>query len=136
MPLFLTEELARGFLGALLSVCRADGEVNGDELDALRAAAGELAGRAGGVGSEALLFSQVPPRSFAELVARSSHAPFRGGAASAPDQIGLAFVRAALVVAKADGGSNTQEIHMIRAFAHALGALKNNIEELDAMLDE
>src|SRR5688572_22297840 len=108
MSLLLTEEIAYSFLGGLLTVCRADGEVNGDELDALRHAAAELTGNPR-VDSEMFLFSQVTPRGFAAIVG-TGRSPFRMGGASSPEAIGEAFVRLALKVARADGSLNGSEV--------------------------
>jgi tellurite resistance protein len=123
MALLLPEELAHTFLGALLTVARADGEVNGDELDALRQAASNLTGHPR-VDSEALLFSHVTPRAFADLVGTRS--PFRMAGASAPDTIRQEFVKQAVILARRDGPMGPEEAGVIRAFGIALG-----MEEMD-----
>ena len=125
MALLLPEELAHTFLGALLTVARADGEVNGDELDALRRAAAELTGHPR-VDSEAILFSHVTPRSFADLVGRRG--PFRMAGASAPDAIRREFVRQAVILARRDGPLGPEEAGVIRAFGLALGMEETDLE--------
>ena len=125
MALLLPEELAQSFLGALLTVARADGEVNGDEIDALRQAAKALTGNPP-VDSEVLLFSQVTPRSFADQVATRS--PFRMSGASAPDTIRREFVRQAVILARRDGPMGPEEAGVIRAFGMALGMEETDLE--------
>jgi len=125
MALLLPEELAHSFLGALLTVARADGEVNGDELDALRQAASELTGNPQ-VDSEALLFSHVTPRAFADLIGTRS--PFRMAGASAPDAIRREFVRQAVILARRDGPMGPAEAGVIRAFGVALGMEETDLE--------
>jgi tellurite resistance protein len=125
MALLLPEELAHSFLGALLTVARADGEVNGDELDALRRAAAELTGHPK-LDSESLLFSHVTPRSFADQVGTRS--PFRMAASSAPDLIRREFVRQAVLLARRDGPMGPEEAGVIRAFGIALGMEETDLE--------
>jgi len=133
--LLLTEEIAQTLLGALLTVCRSDGEVTGDELEALRHAAGEIGGNPA-VDSEAFLFSHVTPRSFAALVGPGRSMPFRMAGASAPDDIGSEFIRLALKVARADGSLNPSEASAIRAFAEALGVDERELDRLRESLDD
>lgn len=132
--LLLTEELGHAFLGALLTVCRADAEVNLDELGELQAVAAEVLGLE--IDAERLLFSQVTPRSLAEEMGGRGGGPFRSAGLSAPSTIAEAFVRSALRVARVDGDLNESEIGSICAFARALGTSSNLLRELDDALDD
>lgn len=132
--LLLTSKLTESFLGALLSVCRVDGEVNSEELSALETAAGELTG--GRYDQETLLFSQVTPTSFAEAFRSGLDGPFRAAGTSSPAAIAQAFVRAALRIGRADGQLNESELRTICAFALALGTSSNLLKDLDAGLDD
>jgi hypothetical protein len=143
MLLLGSDELTRIFLGALLSVCRIDGEVNGYEFEALRKIGEEFAPGApaspGGAadGLESLLFSQVTPRALAESLGQGAdRGPFRRSGTGAQDAISQAFVHAALRVARADGELNESEVRAICAFAKALGQSASELRALDSALDE
>lgn len=136
MTLLFTDDLARTFLGALLSVCRIDGEVNGYEFEALRKVGEEVA-QGVHFDHESLLFSQVTPRALAEALGQGEgQGPFRESGTSSADAIALAFVHAALRVARADGELNEGEVRVICAFARALGKSTSDLYDLDAALDE
>jgi uncharacterized tellurite resistance protein B-like protein len=129
------QELANAFLGALLTVCRADGEVNSEEFDALRSVAAELV-PAAAVDDDALLFANVTPESLAEVVHRGrGDGPFRGSASRATE-IRVAFIRAAILVARADGDVADTEARAILRFGSALGYSTHDLHGFDATLDE
>lgn len=132
--LLLTEELRGTFLGALLSICRSDGEVNMEELHALEIAADELMN--GAYDKESLMFSQVTPVSFAEALAADREGPFRGTGLTLLTVIAQRFVRAALLVGRADGELNEAELRAICAFAQALGTSSHVLKDMDAGLDD
>jgi hypothetical protein len=134
--LLLTEDLAHTLLGALLAVCRADGDASTDEMRMLRVVGEELTGRSG-ANEWRLFFSNVTPRTFAEAIHQyGHHGPFRGSAVSAPTLIVQEFVRAAVRVGRADGELNDSEIQLICAFATALGVSSKILVALDKSLDE
>lgn len=132
--LLLPSALARAFLGGLLAVCRADGDVCGEEFRELRKFYQELVG-AGELDVELLLFSPVTPRSFAQAIADSRQSPFRTLAVSPPEEILTAFVQAALQVARVDGAPNPDELRTITAFTNACGFRSPLLDELRATLD-
>ncbi len=134
MTLRLTEDLAHAFLGGLLAVCRADGDVTGPEFEALRAEAQALLSTPF---TERLLFLHVTPRSLAEAIHRQTRAvdPFRRTDTSSPDAIGNAFVAAAVRVATADGALTESEARLIRAFANTLGSTCD-LGYVEAVLDD
>ncbi len=135
--LLLTQELAHALLGALLAVCRADGDATVDELRALRVVGDELSGGLRYDNEWLLFFSHVTPHSLAETVhAAGAAGPFRGQAVSASHLIAQEFVHAAVRVARADGELNQDEIRLICGFARALGISSSYIEHLDKSLDE
>jgi tellurite resistance protein len=117
--LVLTEDLANLFVGGLLTVARADGEVNTEEAAMLRAISAELS-----VGFEIdfemLMFNHVNPGELADAVNGAAGSPFRGAHVSSPAEITGAFLEAARRVADADGESNPRENVSLRAFARAL----------------
>jgi tellurite resistance protein len=129
--LLLTDELRGTFLGALLAICRSDGEVNFEELNALESAA---AGNA--YDQETLLFSQVTPLSFAEALNADHEGPFRAGGLPLQTVIAQHFVRAALAIGRADGELNEAELKAICAFAQALGTSSHTLKDMDAGLDD
>jgi tellurite resistance protein len=134
--LILTEDLARAYVGALLTVCRADGDVNSEELEALRRIAGELTPSwvLDGPELEGLLFSQVTPALLAAAV--GARGPFRDAGASDPARIRDGFLEAALRLARCDGSLNQEEVRTLRAFAKVLGSDHNEIKRLESFLDE
>lgn len=135
-PLSLSKDLSSAFLGGLLSVCRADGDVDNDEFAALRGVAESLDW---GGAIESLIFSRVTPRSLADTVARSKpqRSPFRAIAHSDPDAIGSTFVSTALRLARAgDGTINDQETRLIRRFAHALGCASDELTSVEFLLSD
>lgn len=132
--LLVTEDLAHALLGALLAVCRADGDASMIEFDALRKVADELQIR---YDNEWLLFfSQVTPRILAEAVRDAAAAPFRSQAVSAHHKIAQEFVEAAVHVARVDGDLNEAEVRLICAFGRELGISSSYIEHLDRRLDD
>ncbi len=135
--LLLTEELAHALLGALLAVCRADGDANVEELKALRTVGHALAGGVRYDNEWLLFFSHVTPRSLAEAVRDAGAAgPFRGQAVSASHLIAQEFVTAAVLIARADGALNQEEIRLICSFARELHISASYIAHLDNTLDE
>jgi tellurite resistance protein len=116
--LVLTEELATLFVGGLLTVARADGEVNTEEAAVIREVSDELS-----VGFELdfemLLFDHVSPSELADALASADGGPFRSGT-SRPREIAAAFMATARRVAEADGESNPDENVSLRAFARVL----------------
>jgi tellurite resistance protein len=135
--LLLTEELAYALLGALLAVCRADGDANVEELKALRTVGHALSGGVRYDNEWLLFFSHVTPRTLAEAVHDAgSTGPFRRQAVSAPHLIAQEFVTAAVRVARADGAMNGEEIRLICHFARELHISSSYIEHLDNTLDE
>jgi tellurite resistance protein len=132
--LLLTEDLAHALLGALLAVCRADGDATTAEFRALRHIGDELGFR---YDNEWLLFfSHVTPRSLAEAVRDAAAQPFRSQAVSARQAIAQEFVIAAVKLAKVDGHLNTDEARSICGFARELGISPSYIEHLDKVLDD
>lgn len=119
-PLVLTDDLAHLFLGALLTVCRADGDVNTDETEALAHAAATLL-RMATFDHEALLWSNVTAAELAGAIHCGAGHAFRTYAISPPGEVGRAFVVAARQVGESDGDLNALEIQTIRGFARALG---------------
>jgi tellurite resistance protein len=117
--LSLTEDLAHEFLGALLTVCRADGDVNAYETAALEHAAAQL-GPGVRFDNELLLTGDVSPEAFASAVRNYARHAFRGLAISQPADVARAFARIAERVAAADGDVNFAEARTIRAFVDAL----------------
>lgn len=117
--LLLTEDLANLFVGGLLTVARADGEINTEEAAVLREISAELS-----VGFEIdlemLMFNHVNPGELADAVASAASGPFRGANVSPPAAIAAAFLEAARRVADADGESNPRENVSLRAFTRAL----------------
>jgi tellurite resistance protein len=132
--LLLTEELAHALLGALLAVCRADGDANQDEMRALRRVGDELTGGARFDNEWLLFFSNVTPSSLAEAVGGSHGGPFRAQGVSAPSLIVQEFVRAAIRVGRADGAINEAEARLILDFGEALGVPVGQLAMLDASL--
>jgi tellurite resistance protein len=134
--LLLTEELAHALLGALLAVCRADGDANVEELKALRTVGHELSGGVRYDNEWLLFFSHMTPRGLAEAVRDAgAEGPFRGQAVSASHLIAQEFVTAAVKVARADGALNAQEIRLICSFARELQISSKYLEYLDNTLD-
>jgi len=133
--LLFGEELSHVFLGALLAVCRADGDVNTDELNALREVAQKLSVAQV---NESLLFTHVHPRTFADVVRRGAgeRSPFRSADACDPRRIAELFLDHALGIARIDGPLNAAEARTIRGFARELGSPHQALEKLDAMLDD
>lgn len=121
MALILPEELAKPFVGGLLTIARADGEVNPEEASELQAIISELSGPFE-IDLESLMFSHVNATDLADaIIGKDRHGPFRGGAnASSPAEIAGAFMKAARRIANADGEVNSQESAALRAFARAL----------------
>lgn len=135
--LFLPDELVQALLGALLAVCRADGDATRAELAALRTFGGRLGGDEAAVVERDLFFSAVTPRTLAETWARASRGgPFRGRAVSPARAVAAAFARTAVQVARADGPLNEAEIRAISGFARALGASEDELRGVDPALDE
>ena len=135
--LLLTEDLAHALLGALLAVCRADGDATSEEMKALRIVGDELSGGVRYDNEWLLFFSHVTPRSLAQAVRDAGAAgPFRGQAVSATHLIAQEFVHAAVRVALADGAINPDETRLICGFARELGISSSYIEHLDKSLDE
>lgn len=134
MKLLLTEELANVLVGALLAVCRADGDANEEEMRALRAASDELTGGVRVDNEWLLFFSNVTPRSLIEAVGAAVHGPFRVQAVSAPAQIGQELVRAAVRVGRADGELNEAEAALIAAFGAVLGVTDGYLADVHAAL--
>jgi len=129
--LLLTEELAYALLGALLAVCRADGDATTEELRALRVVGDELSGGVRYDNEWLLFFSHVTPRSLAEAVHDASAAgPYRGQAVSSSHLIAQEFVHAAIKVARADGALNEAETRLICSFARELHISSSYIEHL------
>lgn len=128
MNLFLSVEMQDAFLGALMNVCRVDGEVTAEELQALRRIGAQL--RAGAdLDEEWLLLHDVSPEAFGEAVERASRGgPHRGG--FDPDAVCEALVRAGIEVAAADGFIADQEILTIREFAKKTGVAVERIDKL------
>jgi tellurite resistance protein len=116
--LFISASLGDLFIGGLLAVARADGVVKPEEMDSLRSASADL-----GLllpDEEDLLFAEdVTADRLAEAVKGSAEV-YRGGG-STPDEIGRAFLEAALRLAIADGELVIEEVVMLRALAAALG---------------
>jgi tellurite resistance protein len=144
--LILTEELVEALLGALLAVCRVDGDTCPAELASLISVAHELLGSSAFSPARKpvdlspiwrqLFFSAVTPRILGEVYARArTGGPFRGAAVSSSRHIARAFVRAALTVARADGALGEVEARLIIQFGHALGASARELIELDPWLD-
>ena len=135
--LLLTEELAHTLLGALLAVCRADGDANVEELKALRTVGHALSGGVRYDKEWLLFFSHVTPRGLAEAIRdAATSGPFRSQAVSASHLIAQEFVTSAVRVARADGALNHEEIRLICSFARELHISSSYIEYLDNKLDE
>lgn len=115
--LVLGDELARVFLGALLTVARADGEVNPEESRILRQVAAEIGSA---VDFAELLFDSVTPKGLADAIRAADAAPFRGLSISPMSVIASAFADAAQRVADADGDVNPRESAAIAKFNAAL----------------
>ena len=134
--LVLPYELARTFIGGLLTVCRADGDVLNEEFRVLRRFSALLLGRLE-LDVDILLFVHVTPRSFAEAIAQHRAGnPFRQVAASSPEKITSAFIDAAFEVATIDGTVNEDEARSIRAFARACGYDSPAVTALARVLEE
>ncbi len=118
--LLLTDELIQSFLCALLSVCRADGDVSFAELHAIARVADELRPKSQ-LDYEALLFNDVTPSSFAADVRKQASGPFRAAATATAEAIGHKFVETALRVVRADGHAAESELKAIEDYARALG---------------
>jgi uncharacterized tellurite resistance protein B-like protein len=131
--LLLTEELAQALFGAFLTVCRADGDVNTEEMNELNRVAEELLGR-GAVNPEELLFSDVTPDKLAAVVLGASSAPYRETATSSALLIGERFVQLAVRVALADGDVNQAEASAIYRFAARLGLDAVELEQVEPAL--
>jgi tellurite resistance protein len=132
--LLLNEDLANVLVGALLAVCRADGDANQEEMRALRQVSDELTQGLRVDHEWLLFFSNVTPRSLAEAVARAGTGPFRHQAVSSAAVIAHELVRAAVRVGRADGELNESEQHLIVAFGEALGLGARALVEIDASL--
>lgn len=113
----LGDDLARTFLGALLTVARADGEVNTGESRVLRAVAAEIGS---GIDFADLLLDDVTPEALADAVRSVGAAPFRGLSVSPVTAIASAFEDAARRVADADGETDPRERAIIDRFIAAL----------------
>lgn len=115
----LDEPLAHALACALLTVARADGVVNEDEMGALRAILGGVVP----LDDEALFFSDVGPVELRGAIDRALSAgdPYRTSALSARAEIVGAFLAAARRVAIADGDAGADELGLIAEFARALG---------------
>jgi uncharacterized tellurite resistance protein B-like protein len=121
MALFLTQSLGQSLLGALYSICRADGEVSEAEAEALRAEARELG--VGALSEESLFFSEVTPAALAEAVRGAAAEAYRSAAVSPPSAIRSAFRVAAERIARADGTLGDAEASLIARFDEELAAL-------------
>jgi tellurite resistance protein len=119
IPLRLDEELAQLFLGALLTVARADGIVNPLEVEMIQQIAGELGVQ---FDVEALLSASVHRRAFAAAARRATGTtdPYRGPTNSDAAQIAEAWIAAAQRVAGADGVVSDEEASTIASFAKEL----------------
>jgi tellurite resistance protein len=132
-PLLIDHALAQELVGGLLTVCRADGDVDHTSFAAMRQIAGELLPGLS-VDDEAILLDQhVTPRSLAEAVSHGV-SPFRSSGRSEPDEIARMFLRVALRAARADGELSEAEARSILAFADALGI--SDFKLLDGSLDD
>jgi uncharacterized tellurite resistance protein B-like protein len=131
--LLLTEELAQALFGAFLTVCRADGDVNTEEMNELNRVAEELMGR-GAVNPEELLFSDVTPEQLAAVVVGHAASPYRETAISSTSLIGARFVQLAIRVALADGDVNQAEAAAIYRFAARLGIDSEALEQVEPAL--
>jgi len=132
MPsLLLNEEAKQAFLGALLTVCRVHGRVSPPEMAGLREAAAELVPDLP-VDDEWLLFTDVSPAALAEAVRRARAAPFRDAPTTSSEQVGVAFVQAALRVCSRDRPASRAEAVVIRRFGAALGLTSQELDALDA----
>ncbi len=131
--LLLTEELAQALFGAFLTVCRADGDVNTEEMNELNRVAEELLGR-GAVNPEQLLFSDVTPEKLAAAVVAQAAAPYRETATSSASLIGARFVQLAIRCALADGDVNQAEAAAIYRFAARLGMDAESLEQVEPAL--
>lgn len=125
--LLLTEELAQALFGAILTVCRADGDVNTEEMNELNRVAEELMGR-GAVNPESLLFSDVTPEKLAAAL-HSAEDPYRGAATMPAASFGARFVQLAIRCALADGDVNEAEASAIYRFAARLGLDTEALEQ-------
>lgn len=116
----LDEESARVYLGALLAVCRADGDVNAGEMGALRAVANRIAEAARGetVDLEDLFFDHVTPAAFGAAFGPSS--PFRSGGGN-HDEVARTFVADATAVASGENELDALEHAAVKRFAAAIG---------------
>jgi uncharacterized membrane protein YebE (DUF533 family) len=119
--MLVSEDVAEALLGALLAICRADGELNGDEIVAVRRVAAELCG-VRFRDEQLLLVDDVSPDDLTALLA-GGEGPYRGmrGDAGGTGTLGLTFTRAAIRVALADGEVNEAEAALIHGFARGLG---------------
>jgi tellurite resistance protein len=118
--LVVSEDVAQALVGALLAIARADGELNNDEIAALRRVAAELCG-VRIVDEQLLLVDDVSPDDLAALLA-GGDGPYRGMRGDAgTGGLGPAFTRAAIQIALADGDVSEVEAALIVRFARGLG---------------
>jgi tellurite resistance protein len=111
----LDEETARVYLGALLAVCRADGDVTAQEMGALRKIATRLGVE---LEMEALFFDHISPAELA--VALGPESPFRGAGGDAA-ALAKSFVEDARAAASGEDELAPTENAAIKRFAAALG---------------
>ncbi len=128
--LSIPDDLGHALAGALLEVCRADGELAPCEIDELyRASLEELDIVAPPL--ETLLFSHVGPDELSEALSRGERGVYRATGSWA---VGAKFVCAAIRVAQSDGDLNEEEAMAIYALAARLGVDVEWLEQTESAL--
>jgi uncharacterized tellurite resistance protein B-like protein len=123
VTLVLDDELAHLYAGALYTITRADGAVDRDETDVLRALIARRWQLA--IDHETLFFMTVTPESFAQAIARRD--PFRGSASHSPRQIAHTLIDDALEVSSVAGGLDEMKVETMLRFARALGCTTEDV---------
>jgi hypothetical protein len=112
----LDEETARVYLGAILAICRADGDVTTEEMGELRRIAKRLGVE---LEMEDLFFDHVTPVELARALGPSS--PFRGAGGDLAELV-KTFMTDATDAASGEHELAPTESAAIKRFAAALGA--------------
>jgi tellurite resistance protein len=127
---FLSDDLAAQYLGALIAIARTDGEITPEESTRLHAIAARRSRVP--VDDELLFFSQVTPEAIA--AAAASGGEHRGGVAAR--EVGIALLLDAIELATSDGDLNGREATAILRYVRALGCTDDVVRAHTPLLEE
>lgn len=128
--LFLNDELAAQYLGALIAIARTDGEISPEETTHLHAIAASRCKVP--VDDELLFFSKVTPEALAAAI--PGGAEHRAGAAGR--DLGCALLADAIELATSDGDLNGREATAILRYIRALGCTDDVVRAQTPLLEE